>query len=40
LTDIEGEVNGIYTYDRKPKFNIERLKKIFGAMAKIESSED
>ncbi len=36
LYDIEQEVNGIYTYDRKPKFNIERIKEIFGAPAAIE----
>jgi len=36
LTDVEQEVNGIYTYDRRPKFNAERLKKFFGAPAAIE----
>lgn len=36
LTDVEQEVNGIYTYDRKPKFDIERMKTIFGAPAAIE----
>jgi beta-galactosidase/beta-glucuronidase len=36
LTDVEQEVNGVYTYDRKPKFNIGRLKTIFGAPAAIE----
>jgi hypothetical protein len=36
LTDIEQEVNGIYTYDRELKFNAERLKKYFGAPAAIE----
>jgi beta-galactosidase/beta-glucuronidase len=40
LTDVEQEVNGIYTYDRKPKFDIERLKKIFGAPAAIEKRKD
>lgn len=30
LTDVEQEQNGIYTYDRKPKFNPEVLKAIFG----------
>ena len=29
LTDIEQEQNGIYTYDRREKFNAKRLKKIF-----------
>jgi len=36
LTDIEQEQNGIYTYDRRPKFDAGRLKKIFGASAAIE----
>lgn len=40
LTDVEQEVNGIYTYDRKLKFNAERLKKFFGAPAAIETSND
>jgi len=38
LTDIEQEVNGVYTYDRKSKFNIKHLKGIFGALAAIEKS--
>ena len=37
LTDVEQEVNGIYTYDRKAKFNIKRLKGIFSAPAAIEN---
>ena len=36
LYDIEQEQNGIYTYDRKLKFDAERLKNIFAAPAKIE----
>lgn len=36
LTDVEQEVNGVYTYDRKPKFDIKRLKEIFGGTAVIE----
>jgi len=36
LTDVEYEINGIYTYKRKLKFNAERLKKIFGAPAAVE----
>ncbi len=39
LTDVEQEVNGIYTYDRKPKFDIKHLKGIFGAPAAIEKSK-
>jgi len=38
LTDVEQEENGIYTYDRKPKFDAERLRKAFGAPAAIERS--
>lgn len=38
LYDIEQERNGIYTYGRKLKFNIERLKKIFQAPAAIETN--
>jgi len=40
LTDIEQEVNGVYTYERELKFDAERLKKFFGAPAAIEKSED
>ena len=36
LTDVEQEQNGIYHYDRTPKFDTERLKKAFGAKAAIE----
>ncbi|MGK7397856.1 MAG: glycoside hydrolase family 2 protein [Candidatus Cyclobacteriaceae bacterium M3_2C_046] len=36
LTDVEQEVNGIYTFDRELKFDQERLKNIFGAPAAIE----
>lgn len=38
LTDVEQEVNGVYTYDREPKFDIARLKTIFGGAAAIEKS--
>lgn len=30
LTDVEQEQNGIFTYDRKPKFDSAKLKAIFG----------
>jgi hypothetical protein len=30
LTDVEQEQNGIFTYDRKPKFDPAKLKAIFG----------
>lgn len=36
LYDIEQEVNGLYTYDRKPKFNPELLKAINTRKAAIE----
>jgi beta-galactosidase/beta-glucuronidase len=36
LYDIEQEVNGVYTYDRKLKFDANRLREIFGAPAAIE----
>lgn len=36
LYDVEQEVNGIYTYNRKPKFNIEKVKEINTKIAKIE----
>ena len=39
LTDVEQEQNGIYHYDRTPKFGADRLKKAFGADAAIEQSE-
>jgi len=39
LTDVEQEVNGVYTYDRQLKFDAERLRKAFGAPAAIEESE-
>ncbi|UCE46594.1 MAG: hypothetical protein JSW47_13340, partial [Phycisphaerales bacterium] len=40
LTDVEQEVNGIYTYDRQLKFDVARLRKSFGAPAAIEESND
>ncbi|GHU02414.1 beta-glucuronidase [Spirochaetia bacterium] len=36
LTDVEQEQNGIYYYNRRPKFDSKRLKEIFGAPAAIE----
>lgn len=30
LTDVEQEQNGLYYYDRRPKFDIQRLRSIFG----------
>jgi len=37
LTDVEQEVNGIYTFDRELKFNAEELREIFGGPAAIEN---
>jgi len=36
LTDVEQEQNGLYTYDRKPKFDAEILYKIMSRKAAIE----
>ncbi len=39
LTDVEQEQNGIYTYDRKLKFDAVRLRRAFGAPAAIEQAD-
>ncbi len=36
LYDIEQEINGLYTYDRRPKFDVEIFKAINTRKAKIE----
>ena len=36
LYDVEQEVNGLYTYDRKPKFDPKIIKAINSAVAEIE----
>ncbi len=36
LTDVEQEVNGLYTYDRKPKFDPEIIRRINSRKAAIE----
>ena len=36
LTDVEQEQNGIYYYDRKPKFDMERIRAIFTKEPKTE----
>lgn len=36
LTDVEQEVNGLYTYDREPKFPPELFKKVLDRKAAIE----
>lgn len=39
LYDVEQEVNGLYTYDRRPKFNPEIIKKINEQEAAIEKAD-
>ena len=39
LTDVEQEQNGVYTYDRQPKFDPERLRRAFKRPAAIEAPE-
>ena len=36
LTDVEQEVNGLYTYDRRPKFDPAVLRAITSRKAAIE----
>ena len=36
LTDVEQEQNGLYTYDRQPKFDTKRLHAIMSRKAAIE----
>lgn len=36
LTDVEQEQNGLYSYDRKPKFDCDRLKKTVSRKAAYE----
>jgi beta-glucuronidase len=37
LTDVEQEQNGLYTYDRRLKFDAARLRALFGAPSANES---
>ncbi len=39
LTDVEQEVNGLYTYDRKPKFDPAMMHAILTQRAAIESDD-
>lgn len=39
LTDVEQEVNGLYTYDRRPKFDTDILYEILTQTAAIETKE-
>lgn len=38
LTDIEQEQNGLYYYDRKPKFDIEKLRAVLAKPAAYEQN--
>lgn len=41
ITDVEQEKNGIYNYDRTPKFDTQRIKEIFELIpSDIEKVED
>ena len=35
LTDVEQEQNGIYYYDRTPKFDMKRIRQIFSKVPKL-----
>jgi hypothetical protein len=39
LTDIEQEKNGLYYYDRKPKFDVKKLHEITSRQAAYERNE-
>ena len=36
LYDVEQEKNGLYTYQREPKLDIEKIKKVNSKKARIE----
>ena len=38
LTDVEQECNGLYTYSRVPKFDLDKISAIFGRIAEIEKN--
>jgi beta-galactosidase/beta-glucuronidase len=40
LTDIEQEKNGLYYYDRKPKFDVKKLHEITSRTAAYERGEE
>ena len=40
LTDVYPEENGIYSFDRKTKFDMNRIRGIFEAAAAIEAGDD
>jgi len=37
LTDVEQEVNGLYTYDRRPKFDPELIRAVNSQPARVEA---
>ena len=39
MTDVEQEQNGLYTYDRKPKFDPTVIHAIFARKAAIEEED-
>jgi len=39
LTDVEQEHNGLYYYDRRPKFDVERIRTITSRKAAYEGGE-
>ena len=36
LTDVEQEQNGLYTYDRRPKFDAQWVRSVMSRKAAIE----
>lgn len=36
LYNIEQEINGLYTYERKPKFDMTQIHQVNAAKAAIE----
>ena len=39
LYDVEQEMNGLYTYGRKPKFDMEIIRRINSRKAAVEEGE-
>ncbi len=39
LYDVEQELNGLYTYNRKPKFDMEIIRRINSRKAAIEEGK-
>ena len=40
LYDVEQEVNGLYTYEREPKFDMERIRAVNSREAVVEACKD